>query len=59
MKSVFVSAGATLGSRKAYQLAVKQIGKEFAERNLHLVYGGGRNGLMGTLADTVLKTEAP
>lgn len=55
MRSVCVFLGATLGSDEAYLRTVELLGKELAKRNLHLVYGGGTKGLMGILADTVLK----
>jgi hypothetical protein len=46
--------GASLGSNEIYKAAAEQLGKELASRNIHLVYGGGGQGLMGVLANTVL-----
>jgi uncharacterized protein (TIGR00730 family) len=37
-----------------YTQAAQQLGRELVARNISLVYGGARVGLMGTLADTVL-----
>ena len=53
-KHVCVFLGASFGNQKIYVDAIKQLGIEIANRQLTLVYGGGRLGLMGVLADTVL-----
>jgi uncharacterized protein (TIGR00730 family) len=55
MRSICVFVGASLGKNPAYLEATKQLGAELAKRNLHLVYGGGRLGLMGILADSVIQ----
>jgi len=55
MKSICVFTGSNQGNNKLYEQAAVILGKEIAKRGIHLVYGGGRKGLMGTLADTVLK----
>jgi uncharacterized protein (TIGR00730 family) len=55
MKTVCIFLGSTLGSNDIYKNAIEQLGKELAIRGIHLVYGGGRKGLMGILADTVIK----
>lgn len=49
--------GATFGSNEIYKTVAEQLGKELANRGIHLVYGGGRKGLMGVLADSVLKND--
>lgn len=38
-----------------YQDAARALGKEMTRREMGLVYGGGKVGLMGILADTVLQ----
>ena len=38
--------------------AARQVGAEFGRRGWQLVYGGGRAGLMGTLADAALAAGA-
>src|SRR5580692_9828169 len=53
-KSVCVILGSSMGQGEQYINAVKQLGKELALRNITLIYGGGRLGLMGALADAVL-----
>jgi uncharacterized protein (TIGR00730 family) len=53
-KRVCVYCGSREGSRPAYAQAARDLGAELARRGLGLVYGGGRIGLMGVLADAVL-----
>jgi uncharacterized protein (TIGR00730 family) len=53
-KRVCVYCGSREGSRPAYAQAARQMGAELARRGVGLVYGGGRIGLMGILADAVL-----
>lgn len=55
MKAICVLIGASFGRTPAYLKATQQLGKELAERNIKLIYGGGKLGLMGILADTVLE----
>jgi uncharacterized protein (TIGR00730 family) len=54
MKRVCVYCGSNNGSQPAYTQAARELGTELARRGLGLVYGGGRVGLMGTLADATL-----
>ena len=55
MKSLAVYCGSSLGASEVYQSGAVQLGKELARRNITLVYGGSSLGLMGAVADTVLK----
>lgn len=52
--NIAVYCGASLGTDSAYQDAARKIGKWIAEKNNTLVYGGGKAGLMGVVADEVL-----
>jgi uncharacterized protein (TIGR00730 family) len=52
--SICVFCGSSSGVRIEYQIAAEQLGRLLAERDVTLVYGGGRVGLMGTLADAAL-----
>ncbi len=52
--SICVFAGSGSGSRPEYADAARELGRTMAMRGMELVYGGGRVGLMGTLADAVL-----
>lgn len=54
MNSVAVFCGSSLGRHDAYRLAAETLGHEIARRELRLVYGGGKVGLMGALADAAL-----
>ena len=54
MKSVCVFCGSSFGKRPAYREAASLLGQTLAEQDLTLVWGGGRVGLMGTVADAVL-----
>jgi uncharacterized protein (TIGR00730 family) len=53
ISSVAVYCGSNLGTDPAYAQAAASLGRTLAERGLRLVYGGGRVGLMGTVADAV------
>ncbi|MBA3953632.1 MAG: TIGR00730 family Rossman fold protein [Rubrobacter sp.] len=55
MEAVCVFCGSREGSRPAYAEAARSMGKEIARRGLGLVYGGGRVGLMGAVADAALE----
>jgi uncharacterized protein (TIGR00730 family) len=55
MKSVCVYCGSANHATRKYFTAAHQMGKTLARRGLTLVYGGGKTGLMGTLADGVLE----
>ena len=52
--SVAVFCGSRAGNDPAYQAAAQALGKGLAEAGIRLVYGGGRVGLMGVLADAAL-----
>jgi uncharacterized protein (TIGR00730 family) len=53
-RSICVFCGSSPGVRPAYAEAARATGRALLERGLGLVYGGGRVGLMGIVADTVL-----
>ncbi len=55
MKSVCVYCGSADHISPEYLDAARLAGTTLARRGLLLVYGGGRTGLMGTLADAVLE----
>jgi len=54
MRRVCVYAGSNPGSDPAYADGARALAGLLAERGIGLVYGGGKVGLMGVLADTVL-----
>ena len=52
--SLCVYCGSRPGVAPAYTEAAQAVGLEIARRGWQLVYGGGRAGLMGTVADAAL-----
>lgn len=54
LKSICVYCGARNGVDAVYLEGAAAMGRALAENGLRLIYGGGRNGLMGALADAVL-----
>jgi uncharacterized protein (TIGR00730 family) len=54
MNRVCVFCGSNSGSRPVYAKAAEQLGRALVRRGIGLVYGGGRVGLMGVVADTML-----
>jgi uncharacterized protein (TIGR00730 family) len=54
MRRVCVYAGSNPGTDPAYAEAARSLATLLAERSIGLVYGGGKVGLMGVLADTAL-----
>jgi uncharacterized protein (TIGR00730 family) len=51
---VCVFCGSQSGRRPAYAQAAEAFGRLIAQRGVGLVYGGGRVGMMGVLADSAL-----
>src|ERR671918_2776225 len=54
LRRICVFCGSSPGARPAYGEAAEQLGRLLVERGIGLVYGGGKVGLMGRLADAVL-----
>jgi hypothetical protein len=54
IRSVCVFCGSAAGARPSYSAAAQELGAALAHRGITLVYGGGRLGLMGILADATL-----
>lgn len=54
--SVCVYCGSRTGNDPLYSDAAAEVGRWIGEHRGQLVYGGGRNGLMGVLADAVLQS---
>ncbi len=54
MRRICIFCGSSPGSRPTYLAAARHTGVVLAERGIALVYGGGRVGLMGAVADSVL-----
>lgn len=54
MRRLCVFCGSHVGARESYARAARELGSLLAGRGIGLVYGGGRVGLMGILADAAL-----
>jgi uncharacterized protein (TIGR00730 family) len=52
---VCVFCGSSRGANPAFVEAARLVGTSMGERGIGLVYGGGRVGLMGEVADSVLR----
>jgi uncharacterized protein (TIGR00730 family) len=55
MKRICVFCGSSAGNRPEYRTAAEEMAAELVRRNIGLVYGGGNVGLMGIIADAVLR----
>jgi uncharacterized protein (TIGR00730 family) len=54
MKSICVFCGSSDSVHADYLTAAHQLGKTLAERGIRLIFGGGKTGLMGAVANGVL-----
>ncbi len=54
IKRLAVYCGSAAGSDPRYADAAREMGEAIVSQGLELVYGGGRLGLMGIVADTVI-----
>ncbi len=57
IESVAVFCGSKIGNNPIYEKHAAELGKLIALLGLKLVYGGGNKGLMGAIADEILKHE--
>ena len=55
MKKIAVFCGASIGFNPIYKTEAEKVGAYFGKHNIGLVYGGGKIGMMGALADELLK----
>ncbi|HOH16637.1 MAG: TIGR00730 family Rossman fold protein [Treponema sp.] len=53
--SLCVFCGSSMGKRLSYAEAAEKLGRTLAEQGMVLVYGGGDVGLMGIVAEAVMK----
>lgn len=54
IKSLCVYCGSSGDVRESHRAAAKELGMRIAESGIRLIFGGGRIGLMGIVADAVL-----
>lgn len=57
MKKVAVFCGSSIGFNEIYKNEAIKLGNYFIENNIGLVYGGGKIGMMGVLADTMIEKK--
>jgi uncharacterized protein (TIGR00730 family) len=53
-KSICVYCGSSFGHSPRFAEIATELGQEMARRDIRLIYGGGRVGLMGKVADAVM-----
>lgn len=53
MDKVVVFCGSSTGFNSVYKDAAIELGNYFAENNITMVYGGGKIGMMGIIADAI------
>ena len=54
INSIAVYCGSKLGEKSTYAMTARELGAQMAARGIRLVFGGGRIGIMGEVADQVL-----
>jgi uncharacterized protein (TIGR00730 family) len=54
IKSVGVFCGSSIGKHNDYSLAAVELGQLLVEQNIEMIYGGGKVGLMGVIADEMM-----
>ncbi len=54
MTNICVFCGSSIGQREQYRSVSATLGRLMAENDCRLIYGGGKLGLMGTIAQSVL-----
>ena len=57
LNQVVVFCASSPGHDRSFMDAAKRVGKVLVERGITLVYGGGRVGLMGAVADSVMENQ--
>ena len=55
MKNIAVFCGSSLGFNEMYKNEAVKLGVHFAKNNIGLVYGGGKIGMMGAIADAIIE----
>ncbi len=53
-KAIAVFCGSKAGESPSYEAAARELGRAMAEKGVRLVFGGGRIGIMGFVADEVM-----
>src|SRR4051812_41541369 len=54
IKSLAVFCGSQSGSNPLFEIHAKELGEYIGKNNITLIYGGGKKGLMGVVANAVM-----
>ncbi len=54
MKRICIFCGSSQGKDNSYGTAANELGRHFAKNDIELIFGGGRVGLMGIIANAVI-----
>ena len=57
IKNICVFAGSSFGNREIYKQSAQLLAKQIVINGYNIVFGGGSNGLMGVLADSVIEHD--
>lgn len=57
MKNIAVYCGSNKGVNLNYEILAYELGQTLVKNNIGLVFGGGKVGLMGIIADSVINNE--
>ncbi len=55
MKKIAIFCGASIGYKPVYAQAAHDLGVFLAKKNIEIIFGGGKFGMMGTIADAALQ----
>lgn len=55
INSLAIFCGSKAGNNKLFHEDATALGKILADNNIMMIYGGGKNGLMGVVADSVMQ----
>ncbi len=55
IKSIGVFCGSSIGAKPIYSQKAQELGELLAKQNIDLVFGGGKVGLMGVIADSIMQ----
>lgn len=55
LKAIAIFCGSKSGTNIQYTTDAQELGKLLAQKKIEMIYGGGKNGLMGCVADSVMQ----
>lgn len=57
IEKIGIFCGSSVGAQAAYTEASRQLGALLAKKNIEIIYGGGKVGLMGVIADSCMNHQ--